>query len=379
MIDGNRLAETFRHLVSIDSESLREGRFAGALAQILKTLGAETFFDDAGAKTGGDSGNIIARLPGNTPAPALLLSAHMDTVPPGKGVTAILRDGTFTSGGNTILGADDKSAIAVILETLKVLKEDRLRHGPLELVFTVCEEIGLLGAKHLDIAGLDAKYGYVLDATDIEGIVTRAPSANRLEITVHGKAAHAGSAPEKGINAIWLAGRAMAKLSPGRVDHETTWNIGLIEGGTAVNIVPDKVIVKGEVRSHDPDKLTAVCDTVVAAFEGTVVGHRQINADENLPRVDTWVEKDYAATLIPEDHRIVQLARQAAAKLGRNMVCKTSGGGSDANIFFQKGLFAGVLGTGMKDVHTLDESVRLDDMVAAVELLLEIIRLQAID
>ena len=377
MIDRNRLAETFQSLVSIDSVSREEGRLAGVLAKSLLKLGAETRFDTAGEKVGGDTGNLIAILKGKDALPPLLLSSHMDTVEPGRGVTAVLRDGVFTSDGTTILGADDKSALAIILETLQVLKEDRIVHGPLEIVFTICEEVGLLGAKHLDFDLLTATYGYVLDATDTDGIVTRAPAANRLELVVHGKASHAGAAPEKGINAIWLAGQAIGGLSLGRIDRETTCNIGVIEGGTATNIVPDRVIVKGEVRSHDAKKLQAVTDTIVSAFQSAVDACCTERSNAERSRLEVSVERDFPGTLIPEDHPVVTLARQAAANLGRKMICKPSGGGADANIFFEKGIFTGVLGTGMKDVHTVGESVALDDMVRSVELLLEIIRLQA--
>jgi tripeptide aminopeptidase len=377
MIDRNRLAETFQSLVSIDSVSREEGRLAQELAKLLAKLGAETRFDRAGEKVGGDTGNLIAWLKGTASLPPLLLSAHMDTVEPGKGVTAVLRDGVFTSDGTTILGADDKSALAIILETLRVLKEERIVHGPLEIVFTICEEVGLMGAKHLDYDLLTAAYGYVLDATDTEGIVTRAPAANRIELVVHGKASHAGAAPEKGINAIWLAGQAIGDLTLGRIDRETTCNIGVIEGGIATNIVPDKVIVKGEVRSHDSKKLQAVTDTIVSAFQKAVDGCRVETYNEERPRLEVNVERDFPATHIPENHPVVTLAQQAAANLGRNMICKPSGGGADANIFFEKGILTGVLGTGMKDVHTVGESVAVDDMVRSVELLLEIIRLQA--
>jgi len=376
MIDRNRLAETFQSLVSIDSVSREEGRLARELAESLAKLGAETRFDRAGEKVGGDTGNLIAWLKGTASLPPLLLSAHMDTVEPGRGVTVVLRDGVFTSDGTTILGADDKSALAIILETLRVLKGERIVHGPLEIVFTICEEVGLLGAKHLDYDLLTAPYGYVLDATDTEGIVTRAPAANRIELVVHGKASHAGAAPEKGINAIWLAGQAIGDLTLGRIDRETTCNIGVIEGGIATNIVPDKVSVKGEVRSHDPKKLQAVTDTIVAAFQKAVDGCRVETYNKEYPRLEVNVERDFPATHIPENHPVVTLAQQAAANLGRDMICKPSGGGADANIFFEKGIFTGVLGTGMKDVHTVGESVALDDMVKSVELLLEIIRLQ---
>ncbi len=377
MIDHNRLAKTFQHLTTIDSVSKEEGRLARTLFEMLESMGADTRIDDANKIIGGDTGNLLARLPGNTSAAPLLLSAHLDTVQPGKGVTAILKDGVFTSDGTTILGADDKSAIAVLLEVLQVLQENNLPHGPLELALTVCEEIGLLGAKHLESGFLSAVYGYVLDATDTDGIVVRAPAANRLKLVVHGKSAHAGSAPERGVNAIELAARAISDLSLGRIDRETTCNIGRITGGTAVNIVPDTVEVNGEVRSHDLEKLQLVTDDIVASFENVVAIERSLGRDDGLPWLEATVERDYSGTRIPEDHRIVTLACQAAANLDRNMKSKSTGGGSDANIFFEKGIITGVLGTGMKNVHTVDESVRLEDMVKAVALLIEIIRLQA--
>jgi tripeptide aminopeptidase len=377
MVDRKRLAETFKFLVRIDSVSKEEGVIANEIKKMLESMGAETFVDSAGDKIGGNSGNLIATFKGNTQAPPLLLNAHMDTVEPGRGVTAVLENGTFTSDGTTILGADDKSAIAILLETLTILKENDLPYGPLELVFTVCEEIGLQGAKHLDLSAVTAKYGFALDATDTEGIVTRAPSANHLEFTVHGKDAHAGAAPEKGINAISLASKAIAKLELGRIDRETTCNIGIIEGGIATNIVPNLVKVKGEVRSHDDEKLDNITNKIVFSFTEAIENYKKMNANDELPRVEINIKKDFPRTHIPDDHPVIKLATQAAENLGRKMKTKTTGGGADANIFFEKGIFTGVLGTGMRDMHTVRESVKLDDMVRTTELLLEIIRLHS--
>jgi len=377
MINRKRLAETFKFLVQIDSVSKEEGVIANEIKKILESLGAETFVDNAGDKIGGNSGNLIAKFKGNTQAPPLLLNAHMDTVEPGRGVTAVLENGTFTSDGTTILGADDKSAIAILLETLNILKENNLRYGPLELVFTVCEEIGLQGAKHLDLSAVTATYGFALDATDTEGIVTRAPSANHLEFKIHGKDAHAGAAPEKGINAISLASKAIAKLELGRIDQETTCNIGIIEGGIATNIVPNLVMVKGEVRSHDEKKLKKITNEIVSSFNEVIENYKKINFNDELPRVEINIKKDFPRTHIPDDHPVIKLATRAAENLGRKMVTKTTGGGADANIFFEKGIFTGVLGTGMRDMHTVRESVKLDDMVRTAELLLEIIRLHS--
>ncbi len=377
MINKDRLAETFKLLVEIDSVSREEGKFAKEIKKVLESMGATTFVDSAGEKTGSDTGNLVAKFKGNVSAPPLLINAHMDTVEPGKGIKAILKNGIFTSDGSTILGADDKSSIAVILETLRVLKEDELQYGPIDLVLTICEEIGLLGAKHFDSSLIDAKFGYALDATDVDGIIVRAPAANRLEFRIHGKDSHAGAAPEKGINAILLASKAIAGLEIGRIDKETTCNIGIIEGGIATNIVPNLVTVKGEVRSHDKDKLTKVTDDIVSSFKDIVESFRKIDSKDDLPSLEVSIEKDFSSTDIPEDHRVVAMAVQAGKNLGRKIVCKTSGGGADANIFFETGIIAGVLGTGMRDMHTVREHVKLEDMVKATELLIEIIKLHA--
>ncbi len=378
MVNRERLAETFTQLVEIDSVSKEEGKIAVLIKDILESLGARTFVDGAGEKIGSDTGNLIAKIKGNTPAAALLLNAHMDTVEPGRGVQAVLKEGIFTSDGTTILGADDKSAIAIIIEVVRILKENDLPCSPLELVFTVCEETGLLGAKHLDFGLITAAYGFSLDATDTEGIVTRAPSANRLEFRVYGKDAHAGAAPEKGINAILLASKAIAPLEIGRIDHETTCNIGVVEGGTAINIVPNLVTVKGEVRSHDEDKLDRVTEKIVSSFKEVVENYKGPGAGDGLPRLELQVDTDFRRTCIPEDHAVVTLASRAAENLGKKMITKRSGGGADANVFFEKGIMTGVLGTGMRDMHTVRESVGLDDMVQTTELLLEIIRLHTL-
>ena len=377
MIQADRLAETFETLVKIDSVSKHEGAIARELEGRLQALGAETIFDQAGEAVGGESGNLIARFEGGVPTAPILFSAHMDTVEPGRGIEPVLEDGIFTSAGDTILGADDKSALAVLLEVLQSFREDGIAHAPIDLVLTVCEELGLQGAKHLDFNLIRAKFGYVLDATDLEGVVTRAPGANKLVCTIHGKDAHAGAAPEKGINAIVLVSQAIAKLSIGRIDRETTCNIGLIEGGLATNIVPPAATVKGEVRSHDEAKLKAVTDTIIDAFQMVVDDYPAPDTANRLPRLEYRVQRDFHHTHIPEDHPLVVLVRQASSNLGRQMATKRTGGGADANIFFENGIMAGVIGTGMRDLHTVRESIALDDMVKTAELVSEIIKIHS--
>jgi tripeptide aminopeptidase len=370
MINIQRLGERFKMLAQIDSESRREADIAKVLEKLLVKLGAGVTFDNAAKKVGGDCGNLIAKFKGTVDVPPLFLSGHMDTVVPGNGVKVQFKDGIFTSDGTTILGGDDKSALAIILEVMEVVKENNLPCPPVEIVFTVCEEIGLLGAKHLDLSLMDSKFGYILDSTDTQGIVTKAPSANTIAIKVYGRAAHAGAAPENGISAIYAAAKGIAGLTLGRIDEETTCNLGTISGGMATNIVPECVVIHGEARSHDLKKLESVTHSIISGFETAVADLRQ---GGDLPRVEIKVEQDFPNTNIPEDHFAITLARKAAGNLGRKLESKTIGGGADANIFFGKGIVAGVLGTGMTDVHTLKESIALSDMERAAQLILEIL------
>ncbi|MDA8403448.1 MAG: M20/M25/M40 family metallo-hydrolase, partial [Desulfobacteraceae bacterium] len=240
LINKDRLAETFCSLVRIDSLSREEKDVSEALQIILKDLGGEISIDNAGEAVSGNTGNLVAKFKGTVDVPPMMLCGHMDTVGPGKGIEPYLDNGIFRSKGDTILGADDKSALAIIIEVLRVLKENGIEHGPLDVVFTICEEIGLLGAKHFDTRRIDSTFGYILDSTDRDGIFTKAPFACKFKIKIIGKAAHAGAAPEKGISSILLASKAIAELTWGRIDHETTCNVGKIIGGVATNIVAEQ-------------------------------------------------------------------------------------------------------------------------------------------
>ena len=376
-INAERLAQTFLELVQIDSISKEEGQLAQTLMTRLQALGGRVRMDDAGQQVGGDAGNVLAHFRGNRQTSALLLSAHMDTVEPGRGVRPRIQDGVFASSGDTILGADDKGALAIILEVLQSLQEQHLPCGPLEVVFSICEEIGLLGAKHLAYDQISARVGYVLDTSNPGAIITRAPAANKITFKIYGKAAHAGSSPEKGINAISLASKAIAQLEIGRIDHETTCNIGLIEGGLATNIVPSLVVAKGEVRSHDARKLAQATATIRSSFEQVVAAY-QDSGQTGHPRLEVEVLPDFERLHIEEDHPAVKTAMQAARNLGQPLETASSGGGSDANVFAGKGIASVVLGTGMQNVHTVDESIRLNDMLRSARLLREVIRLHAL-
>ncbi len=265
MINPDRLVNTFLDLVRIDSPSGQEAVIGRDLQVRLTSLGLTTEIDE--------HGNVIGRLEGDGDQ-WLLLSAHMDTVGKDTGIHPVIRDGIISSDGTTILGGDDKSGVAAILETIAVIQEHHLPHPPLEVVITVGEEVGLLGAKLVDKSTLRAKQGVVMDAGGPIGhIVISAPGQDSLQITVHGVAAHAGSEPEKGINAIRVAAEAIATMPLGRIDFETTSNVGIIEGGTARNIVPDIVKITGEARSRDAKKLDKLTASIVDAFQQAAVRH----------------------------------------------------------------------------------------------------------
>ncbi len=364
MINKERLKETFLELVTLDSPSQLEGLAATYVKQRLEILGIAYEEDQAGKKIKGDSGNLIAWVDGPSNEEPILLNAHLDTVQrPGEKVKVHFEDGIFKSDGNTILGADDKSGIAIILEILEVIKEKGIRHRPIQPVFTVCEEIGLLGAKNLDYSLIKTPWGLILDGGNPSEIINRAPMANRFLIEVMGKEAHAGLHPEEGVNAIFLASKAIGQISWGRIDEETTCNVGTIEGGKATNIVPAKTIVKGEVRSHSQEKLGKQTNLIMDTFKKT------------SPLVNIDVIDDYPLMVIEEGHPLIKLIKEAGEKVGVEIVLKITGGGSDANIFNSKGIVSVIMGTGMKKVHTKEEYIDLNDMVKSANLLLNIIAL----
>lgn len=376
MINTARIAAEFARLAAISSPSRREGAISRYLVQRLEGLGAEVLMDDAGPRAGGESGNLIARFPARgKECAALMVSVHMDTVEPADGVVPVLTDGVFTSAGETILGADDKAGIAEIIEALEVIREAQIPHGPLEVVVTVCEEIGLLGAKLLNPKLIQARRGIALDTSGVDLVIHRAPAANKLRFEILGLEAHAGIAPDKGISAIEVAARAIAAMPLGRIDEETTANIGTINGGQATNIVAKKVVIEGEARSHDAAKLARQTQTMVTCFEQAArAAARQIDGVLVTPEVRIEVLSDYPLMHVPRRSGILSLIETAAGRLGRSLEVKGAGGGSDANIFNSHGIETVILGTGMTDVHTLNESVRVDDMEQVARLLVEIIR-----
>ncbi|MDY0267773.1 M20/M25/M40 family metallo-hydrolase [Trichloromonas sp.] len=376
MINQQRLCEEFARQAAIASPSRREGEISRYLTWRFQELGGTVTMDQAGAAAGSESGNLIVQIParGKESEP-LMLSVHMDTVEPAEGVTPVLADGVFTSAGETILGADDKAGIAEIIEALEVIRERDIPHGPLEVVVTICEEIGLVGAKLLDYSLIRSRRGLALDTSGVDRIIRKAPCANKLRFEILGRESHAGIAPEQGLSAIAIAGKAIAEMKLGRIDDETTANLGTIEGGQATNIVPNRVVIEGEARSHDGDKLARQTEHMVGCFQRAAL-HASVAIDGKVVHGAVRVEVvgDYPLMQVGEDAGIVQLVREAGAALGRTIAVEAAGGGSDANIFNGHGIETVILGTGMDRVHTVDEQVKVTDMVRVAELLVEIIR-----
>ena len=378
-ISEARLKDLLIELIKIDSLSRKERNVAMRLKREMEELGATVWIDDAGEKIGGNVGNLIAHFQGNTAGGrALLLSAHMDTVVPGEGIVPILDGDILRTDGTTVLGGDDKSGVAIICEVVRVFKENKLPCSDLDIVFTICEEAGLIGAKCLDVSRLRARTGLVLDSDSVGFLFTKAPAANRMEFRVHGLEAHAGVCPERGISAVKVASEGIARMKLGRIDHETTANIGVIEGGMAVNIVPNCVVLKGEARSHNTEKLDAQTQHMLACLREAAARYTlELDGKRFEASVEAKIERDYDRMDVPDKAPIVELVRAAAKNLNVEIQILATGGGCDANVLNQKGLEVANLSTGMRDIHTVKEWLDLKDLYLSARMVLEIVRLNA--
>jgi tripeptide aminopeptidase len=379
LINQERLKNLLIELIKIDSLSRKEYDVAMRLKRELEDLGAQVSIDDAGERVGGNVGNLIAHFTGTAPkAMPILLSAHMDTVVPGEGIVPILEGDILRTDGRTVLGGDDKSGVAIICEVLRVVKENGYPCSDVDVVFTICEEAGLIGAKCLDVNRLRARTGLVLDSDSVGYLFTKAPAANRMEFRVHGLEAHAGVCPEKGVNAIKVAADGIAQMSLGRIDHETTANIGVIEGGMAVNIVPNSVILKGEARSHSQEKLDRQTEHMLRCLQEAAARHTlAVGGAPFSASVDAKIERDYDRMDVSEGAAIVQLVHAAAKNLKVELKTLATGGGCDANVLNQKGLEVANLSTGMREIHTVKEWLDLKDLNLSAQMVLEVVRLNA--
>lgn len=369
-INEERLFQEFIKLAEISSPSLQERELAEYLKSRLHDFGFTIEEDETAAEIGGNTGNIFARLSGDGKYPALFFCCHMDTVVPADEIEVLFEDGIFRSKGDTVLGGDDKAGIAALLEVLEMIREQDQPHGTLEILLTVGEERGLLGSKNFDCSRLTANFGYILDSSGSPGaIITAAPAQNILTITVKGKSAHAGFEPELGVNAIRIASEVISRLPLGRIDEETTANIGIIEGGKATNIIPDAVFIQGETRSHKREKLDDITNKIVKEFE-------QIKLIPGAD-CDIRVTLEYPEYKIDPEQPVIKFASMAMERAGLKARMETTGGGSDANIFNSVGLKAANLAVGMQNAHTTEECLDSKDLVNVVRILWEMIQMSA--
>lgn len=380
LIHKERLKNLLIELVRIDSLSRKEYPIAMRLKRELEDLGGKAWIDDAGEKIGGSVGNLIAHFHGTVPgSEPILLSAHMDTVVPGEGVVPVLEENILRSDGRTVLGGDDKSGLAIICEVLRAIKENRVPCSDIDVVFTICEEAGLIGAKCLDVSRLQARKGLVLDSDSVGFLFTKAPAANRMEFGIHGLEAHAGVCPEKGISAVQVAADGISRMKLGRIDDETTANIGLIQGGMAVNIIPNSVVLKGEARSHSEEKLEQQTRHMLRSLEEAASRHfLELDGQRFQATVEAKIERDYDSMNVPEESAIVKLVCAAGRNLGVEVKTMATGGGCDANVFNKKGLEVANLSTGMREIHTVKEWLDLNDLYLSAAMVLEIVRLNAL-
>jgi len=367
MVNRERIIECFLELIGIDSETGSERQIADFLLNYFEELGIESFEDDTAKKTGHEAGNIIASIKGNRNAAPVYFTAHMDTVKPGKGIKVIRKDKLITSDGSTVLGADDKVGLAALLEIAKVLSMTPVNHGPVQFIITAGEESGLVGASALNPQHIKADYGFALDSEGKVGtIITAAPYRSKIKATIKGKKAHAGVAPENGVSSIIMASKAIASMPLGRIDEDTTANIGLINGGTSENVVCDHVEVFAEARSLIKDKLEEQIKAMTSSFHSV--------AEDMGGKAEVEVNHIYAGFKYREEDPLVQLVKKAIISIGRECVIKQSGGGCDANVISSYGIPSLNLGVGYEKIHSTEEQVPEEEIVKTAELVLAIIK-----
>lgn len=356
----------FLELAGLPTPSGEERAAADVVLRYLRDLGLDPEEDDCGPTIGSSAGNVYVRLEPTAPGTPLFFCAHLDTVPPDGELRPVVEDGVVRNAGGTILGADNKAAVAAMLAAVRrVLSENRPQAG-VELVFTPKEEVGLVGAAAFDHERLRARVGYVYDqAAPIGEIVLGAPWSRSLEVRFHGRASHSGMFPEEGRSAIQAAARAIADLRLGRLDDETTANVGVISGGTAGNIVPEWCTFLAEARCHDERKLAEVVQEMLDAFSFAATA-----AD---CEVEAQVRKSYTGYRLRRDEEAVRLAAAALERCGHEVSYALSGGGADANVFNERGRRCVNLANAMTDIHTPEERIAVADLEAMVDVTLALI------
>lgn len=367
LLNHERMTALFIEMARIESGSENEAAMCEFVAKQLRELGAETvIIDEASKQIGGTGGNVFARFKGTVDAPPLLLNAHVDTVYSTQNIQIVRDENEVRTDGSTILGADNKAGVAIILEVIRTLKERNLPHPPLEVVFTIREEKGLLGAKAFDTSLLKARTGLVVDGReDPSALFVQSPTHWKFEVVFHGRAAHAGAEPEKGRNAIAMAAKAIAQMQWGRLDAETTANVGVIEGGQAMNVVPERVKLIGEFRSFDSVRVKSLTERWKAVCEQV--------AQESEGKVEVNFSQTFEAIRLASDAPIVKAAVAGLKAVGVEPKLERTGGGSDANAFALRGIQCLVFPTGADRIHTPQERLILKNFYLCGEGVLQTI------
>lgn len=365
MVNEKRLLETFLEYIQIDSETKNEKAMAEKMVSELKGLGLEVKTDKAGEGFGSNGFNVYAYLPGTIPSEPTIMCAHMDTVVPGNGVKPAIEDGVIRTDGTTVLGGDDKSGIAAIIEAVRVIKEQNLPCRNTEILFTIGEEGGMHGAKNMDYSMIQGKEAMVFDASgNIGKVLTCGPGQIKIFATVIGRSSHAGLAPEEGISAIQVAAKGIAKMNLLRIDEETTCNIGTLKAEYATNIVPEKATFVAEVRSRNLDKLNAQAEHIKSCLQEA--------CDEMGAKLEIELATNYVSFNVANDDPLVQRVFDSCARLGYEPETAKGGGGSDANVMALHGIKPIVLSTGMTKVHTTSETLKVEDLNKCAELVLDL-------
>ena len=368
LINRERLCKSFEDFTAIDSVSFKEREMADRLKSLLLELGFEVQEDQAGDHYGGNAGNVYGYLKGTLPGPGVLLSAHMDTVSPGLGKKAVFsQDGTVTSAGDTVLGADDVAGIVEILEGIRCVREAGLPYRDVEVLFPIAEEVYIKGTEVFDYSKLQAKEVYVLDLSGPVGAAAlQEPTLISFSGEITGKAAHAGFAPEKGINAIRIMCQIISGITQGHIDPETTVNIGTISGGEATNIVSERCCCKGEIRSHNHEKALEMLEKIRERFrQGAETEGAGFSLESSINLKAYQVEKDAP---------VVKRFTDACERVGIPWKLTTTFGGSDNNNFLRHGISGIVLSCGMYECHSVGEYTKLEDLEKGAHLVAELIQ-----
>ena len=365
-VNEDRLVSRFLELIKINSETRHEALIQEYLKKEFSLLGLTVEEDQTSGETGFGANNLICTLNGNPEIEPFFFSCHMDTVAPGNEIKPVIKDKTIYSDGTTILGADDKAGIAIMFEIIHLLKERKIAHGTIEFIISVGEESGLVGANAFDVQQLSSSFGFVLDTGGPVGSITvGSPTQYRIEAILTGVTAHAGVAPEKGVSAAQIAASAIHQMKLGRIDAETTANIGFINGGVATNIVMDRLEIIAEARSVNADSCEAQVTHMIETFERV--------ATEMGGKAAVITEKKYNGYRFTPETNVVKIAAKALTNIGIKPNYQVSGGGSDANVFNGKGKETTNLAIGYEKIHTVHEYLPIAEFTKAAAMAYQIV------